>query len=234
MIPTLGSIVVGDDLTVEVPVDDLGGNAAVRVDYAVGATVPGETSRLWRAIDTVETIGSVVTNPQIRGTTVWIRASGRTLTGIQTSAFTDAVYVEIPDWADFLSLTAVLEDNVPVIAWTPGTLTEGVRILWDVHPVGEGPGSFASSEDYDADALGAELSIILAAGEAITLEIQAWDGWDSGLQQVDGELGQTVTRLLERRLVTLEADELILTAANNTRWRVTADGSGGLDIDEVT
>jgi hypothetical protein len=247
MIPTLGTIDLGADLTVEVPVEDLGSNYAVRVDYAVAATVPDATSRLWREVDTLESVGSAYTPVQVKGTTVWVRAAGVTSAGVRSSGYTTPVDIAVADGPRFDTFGFTLAGRVPTATWEPSALTLGVRAYWDVHAAGTDPGTLSSYEDVEAVYGTFTPSVTLADGEAITFRLEAWSAWSS--DAVDGTEGENVGGQLVQKAPAVEAhaythiaggtDELdltgcVLTAPDGSRWRLTVSNSGELGAEEIS
>jgi hypothetical protein len=233
MIPTLGSIDVGADLRVEIPVEDLGGAASVRVDYAVAAAEPAESSYLWRNAGSVASPASVFTPVQLLGSIVWIRASGRTSAGVQTSAYTVPLYVEVVDQARFVSITFELDDRrVPVVRWDPSALCAGVRISWATHPAEYDAGSWEDTADIEAVYGEFTLPVSLEIDEAVTIEVEAWDTWESDI--VAGTLGDTVSQTLVRTAMTLELDWLVLRSPDGAHWKVSVSNSGELVVEEIS
>jgi hypothetical protein len=247
MIPTLGTMALGADLTVEVPVEDLGGSYAVRVDYCVAPTVPDAASRLWREVDTLESVGSAYTPAQVKGTTVWVRAAGVTSGGVRVSAYTTPVDIAITDGPRFDAFAFTLAGRVPTVTWEASALTLGVRVYWDVHAEGADPGTLSGYEDVEAVYGTFTPSVTLADGEAITFRLEAWSAWSSGA--VDGSEGENVGGRLVQRAPAVEAhahthvaggtDELdltdcVLTAPDGSRWRLTVSNSGELGAEEIS
>lgn len=77
-IPTLGSLTIDSDNRVVIPITDVGGNASVRVDYALydDSSPPAETSRIWYTVDIVTTPSDVTTPVLFWSGYVWVRAVG--------------------------------------------------------------------------------------------------------------------------------------------------------------
>ena len=200
MVPVLGTLSL-DGLAVLIPVETMGDAPYVRVDVAVlpGTEPPAESSHLWRPLVTVDTPSTVETPAQARGTTLWVRASARLTTGEKASVYTVPVSIDIPDHADFDALSVTLDEGVPVITWTPGNLTGGVRIQWAVHDPTEVPGSFEVA-DFDASTFEHTIDVLLDLGEAITVIVEAWDGFST--DTVTGEQGLVSTTVLVRPIPT--------------------------------
>ena len=241
MIPGLGAPTVGADSRIEVPIDDLAGNDLVRLDYAISATLPASGSHLWISIGTVGSPGSVYTTPLWPGATAWIRASGRTAAGNQSSAYTPAVDVDVADWPRFASTSFALAGRVPSISWDPAPLTLGVRLSWAVHEQLTDPGSLLDSVDADSSAGEIVLPVALEDGQAITLRLEAWSGWDP--PSVAGTLGQVLAGKLVQAAPDVEAHghthkaggsgeldmgNLVITAANGSRWHLAIGDDGTL------
>jgi hypothetical protein len=129
----------------------------------------------------------------VPGSTVWIRASGRLANGERSSVYTTAQQVDIEAIPTFASISIVLIDRRPVIAWEAGPLTEGVRISWELHDPDEDPGSLANTIDLDADDGGYEIDETLDFGQAITVVVEAWSAFSGA---VGGDQGQVITELL--------------------------------------
>lgn len=249
MIPVLGSISVGADRRVEVQVDSLSGFAGARIDYAVALSPPSADSRLWLSIGTLESPGSLYTAAQVPGSTVWVRVSGRSATGAQLSEYSTAEQVDILDTPDFLATSFTLSERVPTVSWTPGALTVGVRLYWDVHDQGVDPGTLSSSIDLEADAGAVTLSLALTDRQAITLRLESWSAWDSDLAAATGDMGQVVgARLIQAAPAVeahahtheeggtdeLELGNLVIAAPDGGRWRLAISNAGVLGTEAVS
>src|SRR5690606_18708304 len=123
--PILGSLSVDADLRIEVPVVDLGGNQTARVEIAVSALEPPEASPLWRIVGAVSAPDSVITPPQIRGTTVWVRVSGWTAGGQRTSLYSPAQSIAILEQPEFAAAQVAIAQGIATVTWTPNALTAG-------------------------------------------------------------------------------------------------------------
>lgn len=231
--PLLGSLSVDAQLRVEVPVVELGGNEAVRVDIALAPTEPAESSLLWRPVGTVTGPETVLTAAQARGTTVWVRASGRTAAGHRTSLFTPAESLEIPEVARLAVVQLAIERGVAIVTWTPAALAAGVRIGWVLHDPADDPGEPSDREDLEASVGTFEIPDGPRFGEAVTITVEAWDGWDSDLQAVDGELGETAVLTATRVRAARDLGGFFLEAGDGSRWRLTISHSGELGTEEI-
>lgn len=125
-IPTLGTISLDSDRTLLVPVDDLGGNAGARVDYALYdfVTPPGDDSLLWLSLDQIDSPQTVVTPVIVFYGVVWVRVSGRTSDGEQSTAFGAAESIDIGD----VPVLTEVEDtptNAGIIRIDTPTITGG-------------------------------------------------------------------------------------------------------------
>lgn len=202
--PTIGTLSVDTDLTVDIPIDDMGGSAFVRVDYAVppgsGSTEPAVDSHLWRTLETIETEATVATPAQVYGTTVWVRASGRTSAGERVSPYaTASIAIDDVPRLNAMSVT-ITNDGTVSVTWTAADTADAVRISWAVHTAGESPGTLADFEDLEASVGVFSVPDPVDVGQAITVEVEAWEAWDSSHQVVAGEQGLAVT-ITEARTV---------------------------------
>ena len=205
--PVVGTLSVDADLMVQIPIDDMGSAAFVRVDYAVppDGYEPDEASHLWRTIETIESEATVETPAQTYGVTVWVRASGRTSSGEPQSAYvTDSIAID--DVPRLASVSFALEGGTaPAITWTAADTCDGVRVLWAVHDVNAAAGSLGESADIEASEGTYRIDETLDLGEAITVRVEAWESWDSAHETVDGDKGLSVTETLVRTVATPSA-----------------------------
>ena len=177
----------------------MGGNASVRVEYTVAAvaSAPPSTSLAWLVADVVTgSSGSVLTPAQLYTARVWVRALGLNSSDDIATPYTTPVYIDVDDVARFSGLSIVLADRIPVISWVAGSLTLGVLVEWEVHASDEEPGSLANSAEVDADDDGYVIGAILTLGQAVTVTVTAYDGWDASTAALEGSPGQTVTQTL--------------------------------------
>jgi hypothetical protein len=231
--PTLGTIFVDTDLSVAVPVDAMGENPGVRVDYAVGGEPP-EVSLAWQEAGTVTTPATVNTPVQLRGSTVWIRGVGVLSDGEQSSGFTATQSVVIDEQPGFDSLSVTLTDRRPVVAWTGNADAVGILIQWVVHDSDVAAPTFTDSADIEEGYAGYDIDVTLQLGQSITVEVSAWSAFSSGA--VAGDQGEVVTVIrtaqpfdaspVDVRLV--ESYEYTLTTADANAYVRCSDPTGFL------
>jgi hypothetical protein len=230
-IPILGSVSIDADRKIQAPVDDLAGNFAARVDFAISLEQPPTGSHLWQIIGTVETPSTVESVTLPEGITVWVRVSGRLANGEPSSTYSTPVDLTVAQLPDFAALAMVLVDRVPVITWTPGALTEGVRIEWEVHDPEVDPGSLGNLYEVYAPEGTYTIALTMVPGEAITIAVSAWSEFSGA---VGGDQGQTETVTLVQQpsafvlpfVRTVEASSYTLALGDNWGHLRLVDGSG--------
>lgn len=195
--PTLGTPVLNSNLTITVPVDTIPTGLVARVEHAItidGVTPPGPEAQIWRSSGTRETPGDVTVPRGTRKTFVWIHTYGFTEEdGLRRTTFSTPVVVEIPAWPDFLAVDLVPVPGSPGVyatLWTPGELTLGVRLMWDEHDAADEP-TFSGSADIEAS-VGTYQFPAIALNNRLTVQLQAYSGWDDSPGAVSGTLGETI------------------------------------------
>ncbi len=166
---------------------------------------------------------------------------------MQVSAYTDAEYVEVADTPRFTATSFTLAGRVPTVTWVAAALTLGVRLYWAQHTTGTDPGDPSDYVDEDAATGTITLSLELLDGESVTLRLEAWSGYSSGV--VDGDEGENVAATLARTPPNVEAHahthhaggtdeldlgQLVITAPDGGRWVLTVSNSGELGAEVVS
>lgn len=153
----------------------------VRVEYAVNATEPAATSGLWKLAGYLDAPGCVTTPPVPTGAKVWSRAVAQA-SGYLPSPPGTATSQDTPETPGLLALAITLDENgVPTVSWTPNAFADRVVIQGLQHAEGDDTTPpLDELADLDASDLGYVLPFTLAQGELVTVDVEAYLGYELG------------------------------------------------------
>lgn len=230
-LPAIGALTAADS-RVYIPITTVPAGTEVRVDFAIATTEPSVNSGVWQLLDRVTSTQTIVTPPMPNGQIVWARARAEGL-GKRPSAYTATRNVTTPTFADVDGIVLIVRDkDNPIIQWTAGSGSAGMRIYYQVFPDGTTPVAFTTSSDVVMSAGTFALPITLHQWENILVVVEPWSGWTGSA--VSGSAGPT-TPLTSKRIsqnyvpptVTLDrsqtlADCTLTIVADDPQFRITS------------
>lgn len=207
--PTLGALSEDSPGVITVPVTDVPEGGHARVDYAISATLPDNGSGLWTMAGRLLEDGELVTPELPAGATVWVRARGERV-GRRASAWTNAASITLSALPAVVRAYLTLEGNQVVVLGEVNSATAGVRIYYARHRPSAEPGTLTDYQDFDAtDGVWELEGVEIRSGEAITVEVEPWTGWDGA--EVSGTAG---TRAIRTGRRAADADSFRILAVN--------------------
>lgn len=185
--PTVGNIQQYTDGRVSVDVTALPADTIARLEFAIGATQPPDTSGAWLLMGRTNATGTFFSTPQAPGTTVWVRWRGEAA-GRQPSTWCGALSIVIDDVAQMVDAQLQIgSTGVPRVSWVALGSTLGVRILYERHANGTGvPTVLTQTLDADVNSNGSngagyvDLPITLDPLEQVTVQVIGYPGFSGG------------------------------------------------------
>src|SRR5690606_17361853 len=104
---------------------------------------------------------------------------------------------------------------------------------WVLHEPADSPGDPTSEAHVQASVGTFTIPELIPFDEAVTVFLEAWNGWNSGDQTVDGELGATVVVSATRIRAARDLSGYFLEAPDGSRWRLVVGNSGELQTEPV-
>lgn len=188
--PGLGLLSASAEGIVSVGVTTVPPGSEARVDYAVSKSAPPADSGEWTFLGKTGPDSTLRTPVLGAGRTVWVRLRSEAPTGF--SGWVDPAFVRTPPTARVHDVRITLDPNQqPTVTWDRNEFTGGVRIRYATHPPDRAPGEMGRLDD-DAAAARRELPVQVQPGEALTVEVRPWTGWDG--ESVLGDAGVPIRR----------------------------------------
>lgn len=175
---------------VSVTVTTVPEGSQARVDYAVAQSAPAREGGEWTFLGKTGADGTLRTPALPAGATVWVRLRSEAPGGF--SEWADPDSVRTPATARLRDVRIALDGGQPpVVTWERNGFTGGVRIRYATHGPNEAPGEMGRL-DESADAARKALPLQVQPGEALTVEVRPWTGWDG--ESVLGDAGVPIRR----------------------------------------
>lgn len=186
--PTVGNIQQYADGRVSVDVTAISADTIARLEFAIGATQPPNTSGAWLLMGRTNVTGTFFTTPQAPGTTVWVRWRGEAAAK-QPSEWCGVLSITIADVAQMVDARLTIDPTtgVPRVSWIALSSTLGVRILYERHANGTVvPTVLTQTLDADVNSNGGsgsgyiDLPFALNPLEQITVQVVGYPGFSGG------------------------------------------------------
>jgi hypothetical protein len=185
--PTVNNIQQYSDGRVSVDVTAIPADTIARLEFAIGATQPPDTSGAWLLMGRTNATGTFYTTPQAPGTKVWVRWRGEA-PGRQPSTWCGVLSITMSDVAQMVDAQIQIgSTGIPRVSWVALSSTLGVRILYERHANGTGvPTVLTQTLDVDVNSNGAngvgyvDLPITLDPLEQVTVQVIGYPGFGGG------------------------------------------------------